>query len=151
MAVTTLLGLPIPQMSDSVGKTIPDLASAMQMIDEKLGGSRIVDHNLDVVDPENGWYWRAEDGRQVCRISGLEVEKGSNTNTQWSFPAAFFASTSYSVLVTVHWRESWAAAVPLIRRISGDYVRIWVYDAPGTVSTTSKGFKLDIAAIGKWK
>jgi len=62
MAVTTLLGLPIPSMSETVGKTIPDLASAMQIIDEKLGGVRIVDHNLDVVDPPNGYYARWENG-----------------------------------------------------------------------------------------
>ena len=91
MAVTTLLGLPIPQMSDSVGKTIPDLASAMQIIDEKLGGSRIVDHNLDVASPPNGYYVRWENGLQICSAEVLQsYQEGTKRYTiQTTYASAF--------------------------------------------------------------
>ena len=98
MAVTTLLGLPIPSMSETVGKTIPDLATAMQMIDQKLGGVRIVDHNLDVASPPNGYYARWENGLQVCW--GLVGIGGGAANTL-TFPAQFAGQRPRTVLTAV--------------------------------------------------
>jgi hypothetical protein len=97
MAVTTLLGLPIPSMSETVGKTIPDLASAMQIIDEKLGGVRIVDHNLDVASPPNGYYARWENGLQVCWdvITLTYMTASFVLGATWRFPA-HFSDTSYA-------------------------------------------------------
>lgn len=41
--------------------------------------SRIVDHNLDVPNPPNGWYVRWENGLQVC-VGWVTVFTGDDTN-----------------------------------------------------------------------
>ena len=156
MAVTTLLGLPIPQMSDSVGKTIPDLASAMQMIDEKLGGSRIVDHNLDVASPPNGYYARWENGLQVCflRTPQISIEPGGQRASD--IPelrrayAAVFLSSPFVALAAQH------SSDPFISRIYYD-----AYNAPDSRTHCAIGVRnahtqpipvsFCVIALGRWK
>lgn len=54
-------------------------------------GSRIVDHNLDVVDSPNGYYVRWQNGLQLCwtGIAGWGQEEGNKEDDIWVFPAAF--------------------------------------------------------------
>lgn len=81
------MGLYIPKMSDTPGVTIPGLASNFNA----LADSRIVEQGSN----ENGWYWRWENGLQVCRhrvtISGWQGDgyKELINTVQWIFPAAF--------------------------------------------------------------
>lgn len=42
------------------------VVSALAPYVQALLDSRIVDHNLDVADPPNGWYVRWDNGLQVC-------------------------------------------------------------------------------------
>lgn len=54
-------------------------------------GSRIVDHNLDVPNPPNGWYVRWQNGLQLCwtGIAGWGLQEGNKEDDIWVFPAAF--------------------------------------------------------------
>ena len=56
-------------------------------------GSRIVDHNLDVVDPPNGWYVRYQNGLQVAFHNvGFEgIPGGETREISWVPPAQFSA------------------------------------------------------------
>jgi len=87
------MSLYIPKMSDTPAITIPGLAANF----EELDSHRIVDHNLDVVNPPNGYYVRWENGLQVCwnyqtmdnpnpGTSGWHTEEGE---LSWTYPAAF--------------------------------------------------------------
>lgn len=88
MNVTPNLGLPIPQMSDTVGKTITDLASAMQAIDTKLWEAQIVEHNLDAAEAPNGRYVRWINGLQVCWRNASVYVNTLNKQT-FAMPAKF--------------------------------------------------------------
>jgi len=73
--------------------------TALQPHVAALLDSRIVDHNLDVADPPNGWYVRGANGLQMCYF--LRVSSGRSITAafgalfsdihvqQWTFPAAF--------------------------------------------------------------
>lgn len=158
MAVTTLLGLPIPSMSETVGKTIPDLASAMQIIDEKLGGSRIVDHNLDVVDPPNGWYWRREDGVQVCwgNIRLNEIGYYYLTNDaiakDWDYPAAFDISPEVFESLSGVTGKRHSDIVSLARGLrSPTTVRLYAFIIDGKSYAKGDSVLVSVVAIGTWK
>src|SRR5690606_37543853 len=78
-------------------QTVSGLAPYVQAI----LGSRIVDHNLDVANPPNGWYVRWENGLQACvRVVGslaLNMQTQARQNLtiyydntiSWTCPAAF--------------------------------------------------------------
>lgn len=70
-----------------------DVATVQAGLDV-LAGSRIVDHNLDVVDPPNGYYVRWENGLQVCLHVLLIPQSGSEWHVHqgdydWFPPVAF--------------------------------------------------------------
>lgn len=66
-----------------------DLTALHPYIDALLS-SRIVDHNLDVANPPNGWYARHEDGRQKVWVAGSLVYFTTRTlNVVGTMPAAF--------------------------------------------------------------
>ena len=157
MAVTTLLGLPIPSMSDSVGKTIPDLASAMQIIDEKLGGVRIVDHNLDVVGPPDGHYMRAENGWQMCwrRYDTWSVGITTSQEIQgvtyyqqtyiWTYPAAFVSRP----VVLMGARQNVSYAPVTVNQDFGDGMITLHMVSPLSFAPCWMG--RGMFAIGRWK
>lgn len=84
-----------------------------------LAGSRIVDHNLDVADPENGYYMRGEDGWQVCWNESHDFQSGTVSTSMlqgltvyrlsapraWSFPAPF-RDTTYAVTAVYSYLSS---------------------------------------------
>ena len=77
--LTPLLGLHKPAMGDTVGMTIPNLAENMQIIDELLGGSRIVEMDRN----ESGHYAKCENGLGVAW--GLKDLEGIETGAQGEF------------------------------------------------------------------
>lgn len=86
----------IPYTSTVVGFD-PALVSAGLDV---LAGGRIVDHNLDVVDPPNGYYMRAENGWQMCwanppDVEGISVEPGGTyVLPHYPHPANFSGAIS---------------------------------------------------------
>jgi|SRR5690606_30992497 len=95
----------IPALNHYIGDDIPKIMANFV----ELAGSRIVDHNLDVPSPPNGWYVRWDNGLQACvRYVGslaLNMQTISRQNLTiyydetigWTFPAAF-VSPPFAIL-----------------------------------------------------
>ena len=98
--------------------------TALQPHIAALLDSRIVEHNLDLADPSNGYYVRWENGLQVCWKTGLLAQYNNSNRlaTGWVFPAEF-ADADYSLSLMPVW-------------VSGDMA---------TYSTTGRGFYIDEA------
>ena len=65
--------------------------------------SRIVEHNLNILSPSNGYYVRWENGLQVCisgYLVGIAVDPGSYAYYDWTPPAQFVEF--YAVLMVPH-------------------------------------------------
>lgn len=88
----------LAQITDDL-QTVSELAPYVQA----LFSSRIVDHNLDVANPPNGWYIRLATGLQLCltashiidtideSIGGMIAATG-----QWVLPAPFSSGEYYA-------------------------------------------------------
>jgi len=74
----------IPALENYIGDDIPKIMANFA----ELAGSRIVDHNLDVDDPPNGYYIRWENGLQICmrRIPDFDFNDTSG-NRNYPLPA----------------------------------------------------------------
>ena len=68
-------------------------AGTYSLLKDVLTDSRIVEHNLDVANPPNGYYVRWENGLQVC-WHGMNIGPpndwgASYTSGEWTLPAEF--------------------------------------------------------------
>ena len=128
-----------------------------------LAGSRIVDHNFDVVDPPNGYYVRWESGLQVCWIDEAVASFLDRfvLRYKWVYPAGFVAppavaSTKYSPF---DFNETDVPNGTLIRNLIGPYLRqkssvsvaLDLANSLGDWSEVEDGLKLSVFAIGRWK
>lgn len=78
----------IPSMDHYIGDDIPKIMANFA----EIGGSLIVDHNLDVPDPPGGHYIRYANGKQEVWVS-VVVDTTQNTAHQFTSPAAFRSGT----------------------------------------------------------
>lgn len=140
------------------------LAHLVQILD-----SRIVDHNLDVANPPNGYYVRLDNGLQVCmRLWNQHPFEGTTQGNierdgvvTWQYPAAFtqllFAIASG---YPAYWGASWSGTG--ISDYGGITLSPGDNDISPSLALTSiriryryriYGGRLDIMAlaIGRWK
>lgn len=72
--------------------------------------SRIIDYNLDVVDPPNGWYVRWENGLQVCMVqfpSTHQVQEDGVYRYDAPSPAAFSSRLPVFSFASENQSSSW--------------------------------------------
>jgi len=90
----------IPALNNYIGDDIPKIMANFV----ELAGSRIVEHNLDVSNPPNGYYVRYACGLQICwhrweqeplEPSGQVDRKQEGVVVQ--FPAAFAVSPAADI------------------------------------------------------
>lgn len=142
----------IPALENYIGDDIPKIMANFA----ELAGSRIVEHNLDVANPPNGWYVRWDNGLQICSVR-IEVGEYTSTRTQqgitvyrwnttWTFPAVFLQGPRVSgacslgaarLLETVALGES---------RGTPSNFRIYV----NQIAEFTSGY-VDLIAVGRWK
>ena len=60
------MGYHIDLLDDLVNGNVTDDLIKIKENFLELNGSRIVEHNLDVANPPNGYYVRWENGLQIC-------------------------------------------------------------------------------------
>jgi len=146
-------------------QTVSELAPYIQAI----LGSRIVDHNLDVANPPNGYYVRLDNGLQVCmRLWNQHPFEGTtqgqivrDSSVIWQYPAAF---TQLLFAIASGYPAYWGAPWPSTG--INDYGGIMFSPADNDVSPSLAltsirirywyriyGGRLDIMAlaIGRWK
>jgi len=129
--------------------------SALAPYVQALLDSRIVDHNLDVAAPPNGYYVRWQNGLQLCwtDIVGWGQQEGNKENDIWVFPAAFKErphvagfSESYNQYPVHFW----------IRQIRSDGNQIPFNESQVPISryrlsTPNNYERVHLLAIGRWK
>src|SRR5690606_17343878 len=126
---------------------------------QALLDSRIVDHNLDVADPPNGWYVRWENGLQVCFVS-LSLSGVAYTTTigplyprdsavTWTYPAVF----NVTPIVVATWErgidDSYKGFIPIFG-ISTSHVSVRPV-LPIQVAGAQLSHNARCIAIGLWK
>ena len=118
--------------------------------------SRIIDHNLDVPNPPNGYYVRWENGLQVCWKTGLlaQYNDASRLATGWVFPAEF-ADADYSLSLMPVWVSGDMATYSTVGR--GFYIDSTTKNTDGVgiwalVSSANSGdtIHVDALAVGRW-
>jgi|SRR5690606_1025083 len=142
-----------------------DLA-ALQPHVAALLDSRIVDHNLDVADPPNGWYIRLATGLQLCLTASHTIDTIDESvggmvaaTGQWVLPAPFSSVEYYadfSVIGTgTYWSHPAVRAWPWNTQVHAKqagvfWTRLMLAD---TSLTLPPGFALTgvmAFAIGRW-
>lgn len=130
-------------------------AATVQAALDVLAGGRIVDHNLDVVDPPNGYYMRGEDGWQVCFIvknwqQSVDTPYSSFFITNmmtWYYPASFVEvpATAGCAYMGEGNAPRWLGTG------TGHGLSQWTFWVMSTaiVESTTQGARL--IAIGRWK
>lgn len=127
--------------------TLVDLTALQPHIAEILN-SRIVDHNLDVANPPNGYYVRWENGLQVCwwRESVSHTHPNAtgpiyrSDSITWTYPASF---VSAPVVVAGASNLTWASAQAI-----GSSSSSLISFSPDTSARTAA---ISAVAIGRWK
>lgn len=164
--VATLVQSALDEIDSQVDINISDISTNKGLIDTITGvasgwaDARIVEHNLDVADPPNGYYVRWENGLQIVYTDDLILTYTSNSsldNTTYSFPATFVSSPQaicnyvgpvanftpaeeeLGILVVFGASTTGITAIGL-KRINGltDFI-------PGDTAN------VDLIAIGRWK
>lgn len=137
------MSLYIPQMSDTPAITIPGLASNFQALD----GSQIVEWGSN----ENGWYWRWENGLQIC-MWARPIYSGGVHDFVWDFPALFVSTwivlastgpTSRSTEIKQNWVMVGMNTIALPYRPNS--VNVYVEREP------ERNIRVSLLAIGRWK
>lgn len=131
---------------DEFGGVRPLLPHVTEILD-----SRIVDHNLDVVDPPTGYYVRYECGKQECwRL--VDVDLGDETEQRFSFPVGFNRLPS----VGVGWERGISGGPEYSPK--ADTIIETVYSAENTRwlvrvrnSRISTGIQAMFFATGRWR
>ena len=100
-----------------------DVATVQAGLDV-LAGGRIVDHNLDVASPPNGYYARWENGLQVCwhaATMARDDDTGylSRLRYDWTFPASFVAGVIAVGGSMSNVTSNWAVNSNVERRLVG--------------------------------
>jgi hypothetical protein len=111
--------------------------------------SRIVEHNLNILSPSNGYYIRWENGLQVC-MAKVEVDFTSTGFKNFPYPAEFFESP---------WGGSFATGAGTFSspddpsRFSMSTLRLggnaWEFRVNEVFSETNRPTRF--FAIGRWK
>lgn len=128
---------PLAQAVDEL-QIVSGLAPYVQAILD----SRIVDHNLDVSNPANGWYVRWENGLQIVWATRGDAISGATfTNLgSISLPAAF-VDANYAIVAGYHnagyrlvfsrWGKTATGIAPQIYNFDTDVTANWWYAAIG--------------------
>lgn len=108
--------------------------------------SRIVEHNLNILSPSNGYYVRWENGLQICFFRSTS----SGTTITWTFPAAFVAVP----VVQVSSRRS-GGGNPVIMNFTNEpnttEVTIYKWYWNGSNWANANNEYAHLLAIGRWK
>lgn len=110
--------------------------------------ARIVEHNLDVADPPNGYYVRWENGLQVCtsgHIVGISVDPESYAYYDWTPPAEFVEL--YAVLMVPWTAGGDMSAVSQTHGVLNLDTRAVLRNN----STSVRLMRPHFIAIGRWK
>lgn len=117
--------------------------------------TRIVEHNLDVSNPENGYYIRWENGLQVCwhsEVRRFPIESISDNTFYygqviWHFPAVFLECRYAHMVVRT---QPWIISSVLGSNVLPveEYV---LFFAISTRSIPEEDRQLGFIAIGRWK
>lgn len=77
----------IPALGNLIGNDIPAIKENFV----QLTNSRMVDDNLDVASPSNGYYVRWENGLQICFGKFLleYISTPNQISYAWTFPVSF--------------------------------------------------------------
>lgn len=131
-------------------------AGTYSLLKDVLTDSRIVEHNLDVADPPNGYYVRWENGLQVCWHSEVRRFPIEGTTVDgvfyygqvlWNFPAVFLECRYAHMVVRTHPRLILSAlgsnALPVETRA--------YFFAISMGSIPEEDRQLGFIAIGRWK
>lgn len=127
-----------------------DVATVQAGLDV-LAGSRIVDHNLDVVDPPNGYYVRWENGLQVCVVrmafvNLAEAEDKKITITQ-PHPATF--ATVRAIAPNANRPDSTHLAVVQASSSAANItISLWLAKTSGSPGAV---FSPEAITLGTWK
>lgn len=131
-----------------------DVATVQAGLDV-LAGGRIVDHNLDVAAPPNGWYVRWENGLQLCWISipGWGVQEENKEDDIWVFPAVF-GERPYVVGFPASYNQHPVLFWSRQRRDDGSEIPFNASQVPISryhLSTPNNYVRVCLLAIGRWK
>ena len=117
--------------------------------------SRIVEHNLNILSPSNGYYVRWENGLQVC-YHRMNIGTPSGVQSfSWTYPAAFASSNhAYPMGIVA---VSGSAATVFGRYVKSSVMRTLEASATQTTffvefsSAPSTYIQIFAFAIGRWK
>jgi len=118
--------------------------------------SRIVEHNLDVDNPPNGYYVRWDNGLQICSVR-IDVGEYTDTSTQqgitiyrwneiWTFPAAFLQVPRVSGTCSLGMSRLFDTVSPSSTRNTRFDIRIYA----NQITAFNSGY-VDLIAVGRWK
>lgn len=118
--------------------------------------SRIVDHNLDVTDPPNGWYVRWDNGLQICSVR-IDVGEYTSTRTEqgitiyrwnatWTFPAVFLQVPHVLGTCSLGEQRLLETVVPEGAGGTREGINIFV----NQISAFNSGY-VNLIAVGRWK
>ena len=117
--------------------------------------SRIVEHNLNILSPSNGYYVRWENGLQVCwhsEVRRFPIESTPDKvfyydQVTWYFPAVFLECRYAHMVVRTYTRLILSAlgsnVLPVEERVQ--------FFAISTGSIPEEDRQLGFIAIGRWK
>lgn len=129
-------------------------AGTYSLLKDVLTDSRIVEHNLTVSDPSNGWYIRWNNGLQICFVRCVAFTGDGTSDVKsgiWTHPAAF---ASPPVVVG---RNAHEAADPQwyleVNPGSGSLMTgvLWRAYRTGGSWVSAINYELHYIAIGRWK
>ena|SRR5690606_5509186 len=127
-------------------QTVSELAPYVQA----LLDSHIVDHNLDVPNPPNGWYVRLDNGLQVCwGFVTLFVGDGSSDAKTGNFnlPAAFaFPAAVWAGNEAASWRGYQSSGAGQITSSFN-----WQAERKSGTWSTITSYPIHFIAVGRWK
>lgn len=130
-------------------------AGTYSLLKDVLTDSRIVEHNLTVSDPSNGWYIRWNNGLQVCWHSDVRrfpiASKYDDTfyysQVTWHFPAVFLDCRYAHMIVRTQPRLILSALASNVLPVE-EYVYFF---AISTETIPEEDRQLGFIAIGRWK
>ena len=102
------MGYHIDLLDDLVNGNVTDDLIKIKENFLELNDSRIVEHNLNILSPSNGYYVRWENGLQVCFYESELIAFDFNNNGLyagskiWRYPASFISPPKINVTGAVN-------------------------------------------------